>query len=300
MSSNDNISGKERLVIPRFLTEVDIEDSGTVITQTLTCLKCKSNYSTKSALMKHLKVKHQTVIVGAKPGRPSKGGSLATYIRRQQKQIKLKSGLGVNEKKLMKQVRKRASYEVVKDERKAKWIALERKALLEDLNVLWDMSGSVWTADCAYVEYSSEVSPIYQFIITKLALEDSYGLRASISLSILEMMFERFPGVFDKKFDKEIVLEALTPLKFNHKNDKEQDNIGIHFNFEEVDCTETKTLLEHHRNCKDINKARLDIMLKLCFLIQVHFGAHDFDFKTLKVRSGFFCSLFASVSFDSQ
>ncbi|KAI7867219.1 uncharacterized protein EV154DRAFT_571751 [Mucor mucedo] len=110
------------------------------------------------------------------------------------------------------------------------------------------------------------------------------------------MMFERFPGVFKKDFNREIVLEALTPLKFN----KEQDSVRMDFEFDRVDSSDMKKLLENHRNCKDINKSRLDIMHKLCFLIQVDFGAQNFDFKILKVRSGFFCSLFASASFDSQ
>ncbi|KAG2191027.1 hypothetical protein INT47_007006 [Mucor saturninus] len=248
------------------------------MTEALTCVKCLASYKSKCALIKHLKVKHQILIIGAKLGRPNTGGSIASYIRRQQKQTNLKSVVGVQERKLIKQ----------------------RKALLEDLKVLWDISGHLWTADCAYVEYSSEVSPIYQFLITKLVLNDSYGLRAEISLSILEMMFERFPGVFKKDFNREIVLEALTPLKFNKGNDKEQDSVRMDFDFDRVDSSEMKKLLEHHRNCKDINKARLDIMHKLCFLIQVHFGAHNFDFKILKVRSDFFCSLFASASFDSQ
>ncbi|KAI7862585.1 uncharacterized protein EV154DRAFT_572932 [Mucor mucedo] len=236
------------------LTEVHVEDIDTIVTDTLTCLKCHVNYNSKGALTKHLKAKHQIVIIGAKRGRPN------------------------IEKKLMKQIRKKISYEAVKYEKNVGWIASERETLLEDLRVLWEMSGTVWTADCAYVEYLSEITPMYQFLITKLLLDDSYELRVEISLSILEMMFERFPGMFKKDFNQEVVLEALTPLKFNKGNDREQENVRTDFDFDEVDHTEMKKLLESHRNCKDINRARLDIMRKLCFLIQIHFGVHNFEF----------------------
>ncbi|KAG2191837.1 hypothetical protein INT47_011585 [Mucor saturninus] len=245
MNNLENVTEKERLVIPSkikvntkernpvvealfkklsqsnnegSLTEVHVEDIDTIVTDTLTCMKCHANYNSKGALTKHLKAEHQIVIIGAKRGRPNIDGSFASYIRCQQKKTKLKSALDFPEKKLMKQIRKKISYEAVKYERNVEWIASERETLLEDLRVLWEMSGTVWKADFAYVEYLNEITPMYQFLITKLLLDDSYELRVEITLSILEMMFERFPGMFKKDFNREIVLEALTPLKFNKGN----------------------------------------------------------------------------------
>ncbi|KAI7867220.1 uncharacterized protein EV154DRAFT_488378 [Mucor mucedo] len=66
-------------------TEVNVEDVNTVMTEALTYVKCLASNKSKCALTKHLNVKHQTVIIGAKPGRPNTGGSIAFYIRRQQK-----------------------------------------------------------------------------------------------------------------------------------------------------------------------------------------------------------------------
>ncbi|KAG2191423.1 hypothetical protein INT47_002916 [Mucor saturninus] len=270
MNNFENVTEKERLVIPSkikvntkernpvvealfkklsqfnnegSMTEVHVEDIDTIVTDTLTCIKCHANYNSKGALTKHLKAKHQIVIISTKRGRPDIGGSLASYIRCQQKK---------NQK---------ISYEAVKYERNVEWTASERETLLEDLRVLWESSGTVWKADFAYVEYLSEITPMYQFLITKLSLDDSYELR--------------------KDINREIVLEALTPLKFKKGNDREQENVRIDFDFDEVDYTEMKKLLESHRNCKDINRARLDIMRKLCFLIQVHFGLHNFEFKII-------------------
>ncbi|KAG2193063.1 hypothetical protein INT47_012137 [Mucor saturninus] len=326
MNNQESIAEGERLIIPKrvevaprdplletlfiklnqsknevSLKEVDVEDvDDTLIKNKLTCGKCHKTFNSRSSLIKHLKVKHHIVIVGVKHGRPDQGGRLAYYFRQQQKKADRNSVLRVDEKKFKKQIRKQISYEAVKAKKRAEWAMLESKDLLESLKVLWDTSDGVWKPEFAYVQYMEDVSPIYQYLITKLCLEDSYELRVTISLSILEMMFERFPGVFEQNFDKEIVLEALTPLKYNQGNDKEQDSVRMNFDFAKADCAEMKKSLEDRRNCKDINRARLDIMHKLCFMIQVQFGAYNFDFNIVKVRSGLFCSLFASASFDFQ
>ncbi|KAG2190626.1 hypothetical protein INT47_010126 [Mucor saturninus] len=238
MNNQESIAEGERLIIPNrsnnevSLKEVDVEDvDDTLIKDKLTCGKFHKTFNSRSSLIKHLKVKHHIVIVGVKHGRPDRGGRFAYYFRQQQKKVDRNSVLRVDEKKLKKQIRKQISYEAVKAKKRAEWAMLESKDLLENLKVLWDTSDGVWKPEFAYVQYIEDVSPIYQYLITKLCLEDSYELRVTISLSILEMMFKRFPGVFEQNFYKEIVLEALTPLKFNQGNDKEQDSVRMNFDF---------------------------------------------------------------------
>ncbi|KAG2210919.1 hypothetical protein INT47_000073 [Mucor saturninus] len=62
------------------LKEVDVEDVDILIKDELTCGKCHRTFNAKSSLIKHLKVKHHTVIVGVKHGRPDQGGRLAYTI----------------------------------------------------------------------------------------------------------------------------------------------------------------------------------------------------------------------------
>ncbi|KAI7890589.1 uncharacterized protein EV154DRAFT_552151 [Mucor mucedo] len=157
------------------LAEVDNEDvDDTLIKDKLTCGKCHKTFNSRSSLVKHLKVKHHIVIVGVKHGRSDQGGRLAYYIHQQQKKADRNSVLRVDDKKLKKQIRKQISYEAVKAKKRAEWAMLESKDLLENLKVLWDTSDGVWRPYFAYVQYIEDVSPIYQYLITKLCLEDSY------------------------------------------------------------------------------------------------------------------------------
>ncbi|KAI7875962.1 uncharacterized protein EV154DRAFT_486576 [Mucor mucedo] len=167
--------------------------------------ECHRTFKSKLSLIKHLKVRHHIVIVGFKHGRPEQDGRLAYCIWQQL----TKAVLRAEEKKLKKQIRKQIS--------------------------LWDPSDGLQKPEFAYEQHIEDVSHVYQCLITQLCLEDSYGLRVNISLSILEMRFERFPGVLEQNCAMDIVLEALTPLKFNQGNDKEQGSLCMNFGFTKAD-----------------------------------------------------------------
>lgn len=281
-------------VLNALMTEVDVDDLDTVIEDKLTCAKCQSKLGSRSALIKHLKVKHQILIVGAKRGRPSTGGKTATYIRKQQKKKKSLPVVYDDKKKTQKQLEDKLNYEASKAKIRHLWILSERNDLLEAALISWQqVDGQEYT----YEQYMKDIAPMYDSLITDMAMEDSYPVRVNISLCVLEMMFERFPGVFNEHFHMASVLHALTPLKVKRGSDKEQAAVRDQFRFEQANCLETKNALEGRRRCKSINTTRLDILHKLCFLFQIYSGYFDFDLEYVGIRSGIFCSLFESASF---